>query len=195
MALLARLRRSCGLEALVRLSRERRGSGAVEFAFLAPILILCYLGAFETSVGFGVARKVAHACATVADLLSQSSSVNIATLDSMPTVVKSVMAPYDPANYALKVTGIAVTSSTEGTVKWSRDQSGGTPYRKESTVTIPGDVGTVGSFVVRAELSLPYHLKTIDMIRHEGGAGALTISKTYYFRQRIGSGITCSNCP
>lgn len=178
-----------------RILRERRGAGAVEFALIAPLLIVAYLGVFETSVGFGVSRKVARAAATISDLLSQSSVISVDTLDSMPHVVRSLMAPYGATNFHMTVTGIAVDASGQGEVKWSRDQSGGTPYAKGASIGVPQDGSMNDSFVVRTDLSVPYRMRMLDLMRGQGQAGAFSISKTYYYRQRVGSGITCSDCP
>ena len=51
--------------------RDRKGTGAIEFAILAPLLIVAYIGSFEISLGFSVARKVSRASSTVADVLTQ----------------------------------------------------------------------------------------------------------------------------
>ena len=178
-----------------RLLRERCGVGSIEFAFIAPILIVAYLGAFEASVGFSVSRKVARAAATISDLLSQTSVISVETLDSMPHVVRSLMAPYGAKNFTMKVAGIAVDANGQGKVSWSRDEVGGTPFPKGSPIGVPQDGSMNGSFVVRTELSLPYRMVMLDMIRKQGQAGAFSISKTYYYRERIGAEITCSNCP
>ncbi|OLP57512.1 hypothetical protein BJF92_24195 [Rhizobium rhizosphaerae] len=186
----ARLRARAG-----RLLGDRGGAGAIEFAFIAPMLLVAYLGAFEASVGFSVSRKTARAAATISDLLTQSTLVSVDTLDGMPHVVRALMAPYVAANVKMKITGIAVDSSGQGQVRWSRDEAGGTPYAKDSSVSVPQDGSMDSSFVVRTELSVPYRMKMLDMMQGKGQAGAFSISKTYYYRQRVGSGITCSDCP
>ena len=49
------------LEAFSAFWRDRKGTGAIEFAIIAPLLIMAYIGCFEISVGFNVARKVSRA--------------------------------------------------------------------------------------------------------------------------------------
>ncbi len=93
--------------------RDRKGTGAIEFAILAPILIMAYIGAFEVSVGFNVSRKVARASSTVADIVTQQTEVNKEFLDGMKDVAASVMSPFG-GTYSLKITGIEVTSVGNG---------------------------------------------------------------------------------
>jgi Flp pilus assembly protein TadG len=174
--------------------RDRKGTGAIEFAILAPLLIMAYIGSFEVSLGFTIARKVSRASSTVADVLTQQASVDVKTLDGMKNVVKGVMSPFEITHYTLKMTGIKVTGAGTGTVAWSRDKDGGTPYKAGSAVTLPSDISAVNAFIVRSELVVPHELllfapdlsnelKTIDL------------SKTYYFRQRVGDEIKCTDCP
>ncbi|MFB2552613.1 TadE/TadG family type IV pilus assembly protein [Ensifer soli] len=168
--------------------------GAVEFAIIAPILIVTYMGAFEISLGFTVARKVARASGTVADLVAQESTITATYLDGMQNVATSIMAPYPMTGYTLKITGIRVTGTGTGTVAWSRDQAGGRPYATGSTESIPSDISTVGSFVVRSELVVPHDLMLFAANMSGSALQTIDLSRTYYYRQRIGEVISCATC-
>ncbi|WP_156373904.1 MULTISPECIES: TadE/TadG family type IV pilus assembly protein [unclassified Rhizobium] len=181
-------------EAFRRFWRDRKGTGAIEFAIIAPLLIMAYIGSFEVSLGFSISRKVARASSTVADVLTQQTDVSKATLDGMKDVAKSVMAPYEMNTYTLKMTGITVTAAGVGTVAWSRDQAGGTPYKAGSVVTLPSDISAVNAFVVRSELVVPHHLLLFAPGLADNTLKTINLSKTYYFRQRVGDKITCSDC-
>ncbi|OAP41511.1 pilus assembly protein [Sinorhizobium glycinis] len=178
---------------LSRLSRDRRGVGGVEFAIVAPLLIMAYIGAFEISVGFTVLRKVARASSAVADLVSQEPDVDTAFLDGMNDVTESILAPYSGTNYTLKITGIQVTGTTTGTVLWSRDQDGGTPYPANSTTAVPAELEAVNAFVVRTELVVPHDLLLFapDL---SSSVNTIDLSQTSYYRQRFGTTIECSGC-
>ncbi|WP_083854184.1 TadE/TadG family type IV pilus assembly protein [Sinorhizobium sp. CCBAU 05631] len=178
---------------LSRLSHDRRGVGGVEFALVAPLLIMAYIGAFELSVGLNVVRKVARASSTVADLVSQGLSVDTDFLDSMNNVAESVLAPYAGPDYTLKITGIQVNGTTTGTVLWSRDQDGGTPYPANSTTTVPSDLEAVNAFVVRTELVVPHELMLFSQDL-SSNVSTIDLSKTSYYRQRSGTKIECTDC-
>ena len=54
--------------AVRRLRGNQSGVGAVEFALIAPVLIMLYMGSLEVSVAMSVNKKLARAASTVADL-------------------------------------------------------------------------------------------------------------------------------
>jgi Flp pilus assembly protein TadG len=167
----------------------------IEFAIIAPLLLMIYLGSFELSVGFNVSQKVSQAAGTVADVLSQRTDVTPTVLDGMKNVALSVMAPYEARSYALRVTGIRVIAAGAGTVVWSRDENGKTPYPIGSTVQIPGDMTTINTFLVKSEFSVPYSLALFTPPGlPETASQIITLSKTYYYRQRVGLGIACALC-
>jgi Flp pilus assembly protein TadG len=189
--------RCCGAGVLApirRLIGSRKGAGAVEFALVAPVLILLYIGSAEVSVALSVNKKVARAASTVADLVTQRQSVDKAFLASMTDVVDSVMAPYGESPIKLRITGIKIDGKGKAKVDWSWDQDGKTPYARNVTAEIPDDLKIDDSYLVRAELD--YDHKLLLMLPGAEGfkVNALTLSKTYYFRPRIGDSVACSDC-
>ncbi|MDO9417851.1 TadE/TadG family type IV pilus assembly protein [Pararhizobium sp.] len=177
-----------------RFAADQRGVGAVEFAIIAPVLLMVYIGSFEISTGFSVARKVARASSAVADLVTQGSQTTKEELDTMDDVARSIISPYDASQMKLKITGIKVIVGGAATVAWSRDETGSTPYTKNSPTTVPAELVSVGGFVVRTELVVPHQLLLFAPGLAPSSAKTINLSKTYYYRQRIGDDIACSNC-
>lgn len=178
---------------LRRLVEDRRGVGAIEFAIVAPLLVMAYVGAFEISVAVTMLRKVNRASSTVSDLLTQSQSTNKATLDTMKEVTKTVIAPFAQDGYSLKITGIAVAADGKATVSWSRDQNAGKPYAVGSSVTLPSTLEAKSTFIVRTELVVPHEV-LLMMPDLASTFNKVNLSKTSYFRQRTGEKISCSDC-
>ncbi len=180
---------------LRRLARDRRGTSGIEFALIAPILLMIYLGAFELSVGFNMSQKVSQATGTVADILSQKTEVTPSELDGMKNVALSIMAPFSVSKYTLKVSGIRVTAPGVGVVAWSRDEKGGTPYAVNATVSVPSDLTVLNTFVVRSEFSVPYELMLFTPPgMKENSLEVMNLAENYYYRQRVGLGISCALC-
>jgi Flp pilus assembly protein TadG len=175
--------------------RDRKGTGAIEFAIIAPLLIMAYIGCFEISVGFNIARKVSRASSTVADVLTQMPNVDTAALKGMKDVTKSVMSPFEVNNYTLKITGIKMTAPGRGVVTWSYDQADKAPYKEGSEVIMPTDVSAVNTFIVRSELEIPHEILLFAPGLSKSAVNTIDISKTSYFRQRVGTEIKCSDCP
>ncbi|MCQ4631694.1 MULTISPECIES: TadE/TadG family type IV pilus assembly protein [Shinella] len=183
---------------LLRLRRfveDRRGVGAIEFAIVAPLMIMAYVSAFEITVGFTLSRKVSRAASTVSDLVTQNGSTNAAVLDTMKDVTASVIAPFPQATgYTLKITGVTIDADGKATVAWSRDQSKGQPYVKGTAVVLPSHIeGAKSLFFVRTELGVPH--KILLMAPNlSAKLNNITLSKTSYFGLRQGSSISCPDC-
>ncbi|MDX3929943.1 MAG: pilus assembly protein [Shinella sp.] len=172
---------------------DRRGVGAVEFAIVAPVLLMFYIGSFEISVAMTVARKVDRAANTVSDLLTQNETLSTVTLDSMKDVTTNVLEPFPAGEYTLRMTGIAISPTGEAKVAWSRDQNGATPYPKNSAVALPDDVDLTNTFVVRAELIVPHEILLMLPGLRGIVPNEVNLTRTSYFMKRQGT-ITCSDC-
>ena len=56
---------------IARLLGDRRGAAAIEFAFIAPLLLSMYLVTMEVSQAIEVNKKIARVGSMVADLVTQ----------------------------------------------------------------------------------------------------------------------------
>lgn len=187
--------RRAASERFVRLWGSREAAGAVEFAFLAPVLIAVYLSSFEITVSLNLARKVSGTAATVTDIVARQSSVDKAFLQTMIDASYANLAPYQPQSLALKVTGIAIDATSRPTVSWSWDQAGARPYTVGSVVgDMPAEIIKPNTFVVRAELAVPHTMMLYLSSLLGTDARSMTISREYYFRQRLGAEIACTDC-
>lgn len=180
---------------LRRLVQDRSGIGAIEFAILVPVLLLLYLGALQTTIVLSVAQRATRAASSVADIVTQQASVNKATLAAMPSVATAIFVPYTITGMTLKITGISIDASNNATVLWSWAQDGTTPYTAGSAVTtVPSDMNKASSFLVRAELGAPYQLMTFGSGFLPSGYNSITLQRQYFYRQRTGTSIACSDC-
>ena len=181
--------------AFARLARDRQGVGAIEFAIIAPILLLLYIGSLEITVGLNVAKRASRAAGSVADITTQQSSVSKTFLAGMPSVATSIFAPYQTTGLTLKVSGITIDASGNPTVTWSWAQDGTRPYAPGTAVTtVPADMKKASSFLVHAELTIPYQLFSFGPDFLPDTLNQITISRDYFYRQRIGTSISCSDC-
>ncbi|MBV8938886.1 MAG: pilus assembly protein [Alphaproteobacteria bacterium] len=91
---------------MLTLLRTRQGVAAIEFALLAPILLLLVLGGTELIRYLLIVQKVDKVAATVADIVTQSPSVSTAGLNEMLTAAAQVMNPY-----GFGISGVAILTS------------------------------------------------------------------------------------
>jgi Flp pilus assembly protein TadG len=185
---LAKIRSLC-----LRFAGDREGVGAIEFAILFPILVMLYVGAFEITVGLSVSKRAARSAAAVADIVTQQQSVSPTWLADMPSVAASMFAPFSTSSMKMKITGIAIDGSANPTVKWSWAQDNSRPYTTNSAVAVPADLKKANTFLVRTELTVPFQLFLFapNLLPNQS---TITISRTYYYRQRQGDDVSCSLC-
>lgn len=177
-----------------RLAGDRRGVGAIEFALIAPLLISLYITAFELTIGLSVAKRVTRSAGTIADLLTREKSVDKATLATMKDLAKSLFVPYSPRDLTIHVTGVTLDASGKATVAWSWDEKNGRPYKVGSPVSVPDDVRTPNSFLVRSEVSVQHDLLMFMANLLPAEVREITITREYFYRQRVGDGVVCTDC-
>ena len=123
-------RQSCiELRCLARGSRrlapsDERGVSAVEFAMLLPLMLTLYLGGVEISQGVGIDRKVTLTARTVADLVSQVSSINNADMTNVLNAAAAVMAPFPVDKLKVTVSVVKIDANGNATVDWSDTLNG-----------------------------------------------------------------------
>ena len=66
-----------------RLARDETGVSAVEFALIAPVMILFYAGMVDLCQGYMAVRRTSHVAASVADLTAQSRDITKADIDKV----------------------------------------------------------------------------------------------------------------
>ncbi|WP_064693384.1 TadE/TadG family type IV pilus assembly protein [Rhizobium aegyptiacum] len=178
-----------------RLARERNGAGAIEFAILFPVLVMLYIGAFEITIGLSVAKRATRAAGSIADLVTQQQSVTKSALAQMPSVATAMFVPHNTTSLTLKITGITIDAGANAKVLWSWAQDGTVPYAKDTAVSsVPADMKTANSFLVRTELSIPYTMFLFAPNFMPDGMRTITISRSYFYRQRQGDSIPCGDC-
>lgn len=104
-----------------QIKNDKKGVAAVEFALIAPVMLLMLFGSVEVSQAVTIDRKVTQAASTVADLVAQYETLDCATLRSIMTISRSVFEPY-PNQGALASINVASVALVGGTpkVEWSK---------------------------------------------------------------------------
>jgi Flp pilus assembly protein TadG len=165
------------------LRKDQRGVSAVEFAMLLPLMLSLYLGAVEVSQGIGVDRKVTLTARTVADLVSQVSSINNSDMTNSLNAATAVIAPYSPANLKVTVTSVSIDAQGKATVAWS-DTKNGTARAKGSTVTLPAALNVPNSSLIWSEVQYTYTPVVGYVV-----TGALTLKDQMFMRPRVSDAV------
>lgn len=181
---------------LERFRDEIKAVAAIEFAFLAPVMLLMYVGTIEISAAMSANRKLSRVASTVGDLMTQMDCYTNADVNDILEIADEIMFPYNNA-LAITITGIQVTSSG-GEVVWSRSNGGG-GAPAGSPHAVPNGINTEGIFLVSASVSMSYAPATgwFFFQEREGktgrlgkNTGAIEMSEELFLRPRIGNSVT-----
>lgn len=173
----------------------RSGLAAVEFAFIAPIMILLFFGVIEGSSAYSTSRKVLLSANTLADLVAQESSITKSSLEDLFVGMEDVIDSRD-IDVTFRVVSVVLDTDTdEVKVHWSFDSTGAAPYPAGSVYA--GDIdkavlNDTASLIV-AETSYDYASPISQKV-----IGALTMNETATRWPRLSSKvqycITVGNC-
>jgi Flp pilus assembly protein TadG len=144
---------------LARFTRDRRGVSAVEFAFIAPVMIGLYLGCAEISDGVAADRKVSLIAAALANLSAQVSTISTAEMTNILDASSAIVAPYSASKLKMTLSCIKIDATTGvAKVQWSATRNGtaraaGSVYAFNASNTA---LAVKGSWLLLGEVSYAY---------------------------------------
>lgn len=181
-----------------RFAKDIKGVAAIEFAFVVPILLVCYLGVVEVGRGVNANKKVGRVAAMVGDLIAQEKdTVTTTTIDDIIKVGSLIREPFTNTDLKVTVTGLQITSSgtPKAQVLWSRKLENGNfsqAYTPGEEQSLPASLLIPGSFLIRVTSTMQYQPAVVWVLSSRGGV--INMKETYYNRPRVASVISCTNC-
>jgi Flp pilus assembly protein TadG len=124
---------------------------ATEFAIVVPFMLLLYVGGVELADGMAINVKVSATAHSVADMVTQNTSLSTAQMQNILTGATVIIAPYPVTGSLMTITVSEISSDAGGnlTLQWSQSYNGATfgPGRTSLTgLTVPTSLnGTVGN--------------------------------------------------
>ena len=102
---------------------------AVEFAIVVPFLLALYIGGIELANGMAINVKVSATAHSVADMVSQNTSLSTAQMHNILTGATAIIAPYPVSGGSgslMTVTVSEISSDANGnlTLQWSQSYDG-----------------------------------------------------------------------
>jgi Flp pilus assembly protein TadG len=168
---------------LRRFRRSASGVSAVEFALIAPIMIVLYLGGYELTEGVTISRKVTHVTSVLGDLVAQSEQISSDEMIDVFAAAEAVMNPYPTGEMELRITAISIDDDGAASVQWSCAQNTD-PLTDEDEIIIPADINEDNTELVLAEVHYPYTPPFGQVV-----TGDLDLSDIFYLRPRFAAGV------
>jgi Flp pilus assembly protein TadG len=162
--------------------RNRSGLAAVEFALIAPVMILMFYGAVELSSAVDCNARVTRAVSTVADLVSQETTLSTADAGNVFLAANAVLIPYASSNAKIVVTSLVSDATGKVTVDWSESQNTG--KRTSPPATIPAGILPASSSVIYAEITYSFSPAISYFV------GNINLTNSFYAKPRRSSKVT-----
>lgn len=86
-----------------RFGADARGIAAVEFAFIAPILLVMLVGAVEITRAVSIDRRLSVVTNMIADLVARETKLTGADVEAIYDIAEQVMAPFDASELKLSI--------------------------------------------------------------------------------------------
>lgn len=158
---------------------DRRGVAAIEFALIAPVMIMLYLGLAELTLAMMAERRASHAASVVADLVAQSSQMNATQMTDVFQVGDAILAPFPASTLNMRVSSVKADVNAVPKVVWSRGD-GMTALGAGATATaVPANLLASGDSVIMAEVSY-----TWDSPLKKTIPNALRFRQTFFLKPR-----------
>jgi Flp pilus assembly protein TadG len=163
-----------------RFVRDRRANAAIEFAFIAPLMLMMFFGLVEFSSAIASSRKVTLAARNLSDLVSQSTKVTNLDIANFNETGKAIMTPYWTTDYVTRVSQIYVDPDTlSGKVTWSKG-TGMPNLTPGSTLPVPTALRIGKTYLIYSEVNHKY----IPAVGYVMAKVGVPLSDTSYTRPR-----------
>ncbi|MGB3645170.1 MAG: TadE/TadG family type IV pilus assembly protein [Mesorhizobium sp.] len=204
----------------IRFAKDRRGVAAIEFAFLAPVLLGMYFVTMEISQAIETNKKVSRVASMVADLVTQRNSLEPAEIQAIMNIGSSTLQPYNRSEPKITVAELKIAALTEKqiaakkeptvTVVWSRKLDAGTfapgvgnGIAAGTNADIPGTLkvaSTSDTYLIWVQTELSYRPMITWAASGKESAGlsaafdSIAMREAYYLKARMSQRVDCPKC-
>lgn len=177
-SILNRLTRRTRWRGIQGLWYNEKGVSAVEFALIAPVMVLIYFGCIELSLLMRADRRVTSTASSLGDLTARLVTAQDSDMQELYNAANVLMQPYTAQAARMRITSVVDNGDGITRVGWS-DGFNITPYTKDAVITVPaGLVASPGSVIV-SEVEFEYE-SPLGLVL----STPQTLKDTFYLRPR-----------
>lgn len=151
------LRRLANIIRLKGFATDRQGASAVEFALIAPILIMTYLALAELTLGMMASRRTSHLAATIGDLAAQSETLTNANITDLWAIGTSMLQPFVPGtDLKMRLTCVTMGTDNKAKVVWSDSKNMVSFSKNDVIASITTEQIAAGQSLIMTEVEYDY---------------------------------------
>jgi Flp pilus assembly protein TadG len=165
---------------LTSMWRDRRGVAAIEFAFIAPIMVLMYFGLAELTTALMAERRASHAASAVGDVVAQAPTIKASEVNDIFTLGEEIMRPFPESSLATCIASIRANGAGVTTVDWVRSKNGPTECPAQgANVALPAGLVLPNQGIVFAKVDYQFESPIGQIIQ-----APITFKSKFYLRPR-----------
>jgi len=151
-----------GINRFKALTSDASGIAAIEFGYIAPVLLIMLMGTFEISRAVSIDRRINTVSAMASELVArEDGTISTQDLDKVVEAMKHVMAPYDDDTVVVRLIAVQASSSdvNDTRVIWSYQHASdgdSNPYSQCSVYQLDEGLVSRGTGVIVAEIGYTY---------------------------------------
>lgn len=163
-----------------RFGRAKSGVAAVEFALLAPMMIVLLFGSVDLVDAFATNRRVEVATVSLADVISRDTEVDDQEMDGIWAALGILMFPDPSLTMDVRITSVRIDSASSARVVWSEARNGLAPLSAGASVALPAAMMNPGTSIIMTEARYDYEAPIGFLF-----IGGTTLDHTAYRRSRL----------
>jgi len=171
-----------------RFNKECRGTSAIEFALIFPVLLIVYFGLIEISNSLEVKRKVENSANLTGMLVAQAEIVNDAYLANVFEASQMAFEPLDVTPLKVVVTSVERVFEDGDWINkviWSTAYgSGVSPRDVDSELDPPGDILGNNRGIILTEVEYDYSNIFAQTMFNNYFPTDLTFTRTFWTHPR-----------
>jgi Flp pilus assembly protein TadG len=172
MKLIQRLRRFAG---------AKKGLAALEFAIIAPFLMVpLLLGSVDLIDVLGANKRAENATASLADIVARDTEVSNAELSGLWQALDGLMYPNDDATLQIRISSVSIINASTAQVVWSEGHGGMAARQAGTNVTLDARMMIPGTSIIMTE-SVYTHQAPLGFL----WPGDVTMEHNAYRRSRL----------
>jgi len=181
------MRRISPISTSSRLIRDIGGVSIVEFALVAPVVLLLLFAEYALCDAMSAKRKLTIATHTIGDLVARQTSVTSTSLATYLSAASQIAAPYSVSNMTIRIAELSTDNTGKTWVSWSSALN--------TTSLTTGVQFTLPAGLAQNNTSLIYSSSTYQFTPLLGASlfGTMTFTSQFYTYPRITNAVTYSN--
>lgn len=169
------------IQNLRRFARENKGVAALEFAIIAPLLMVpLLLGSVDLIDVMGANKRAQNAAASLADVVARDTEISNAELSSLWRGLDVLMYPNVSSDMEIRISSVSIVNASTARVIWSEGHGGMSGRTPNSTVSLDSRMMVVGSSVIMVESVYKYDAPLGFLFQNR-----VRMSHTAYRRSRL----------